>query len=95
MRSVERKALEELLDQRVGLIAEAVAQRLSQDDRPLRQAALCELLDVSRSTLYEWRKSDPTFPKPAEGPWGDTRWLMSDVQAWLRSKRESSTTSAT
>jgi len=57
----------------------------------IRQSALCEWLDLSRSGLDKLRKKDPTFPKPLKD--GDTRqaaayYVVSEVESWLRSKIE-------
>ncbi|CEG51836.1 putative transcriptional regulator [Stutzerimonas xanthomarina] len=58
----------------------------------IRQPALCEWLDLSRSGLDKLRKKDPTFPKPIKD--GDTRqaaafYVVAEVNAWLASKIES------
>ncbi len=57
----------------------------------IRQPALCEWLDLSRSGLDKLRKKDPTFPKPLKD--GDSRqaaayYVVSEVESWLRSKIE-------
>ncbi len=57
----------------------------------IRQSALCEWLDLSRSGLDKLRKKDPTFPKPLKD--GDSRqaaayYVVSEVESWLRSKIE-------
>lgn len=57
----------------------------------IRQPALCEWLDLSRSGLDKLRKKDPSFPKPIKD--GDTRqaaayYVVSEVESWLRSKIE-------
>jgi len=55
----------------------------------IRQTALCDWLDLSRSGLDKLRKKDPTFPKPLKD--GETRqaaafYVVAEVEAWLRSK---------
>ncbi len=55
----------------------------------IRQQALCNWLDLSRSGLDKLRKKDPTFPKPIKD--GDTRqaaayYVVAEVDAWLRAK---------
>lgn len=55
----------------------------------IRQTALCEWLDMSRSGLDKLRKKDPTFPKPLKS--GDSRqaaafYVVSEIDAWLASK---------
>jgi prophage regulatory protein len=57
----------------------------------IRQTALCDWLDLSRSGLDKLRKKDPTFPRPLKG--GDTRqaaafYVVSEIQSWLQSKIE-------
>lgn len=57
----------------------------------IRQPALCDWLDLSRSGLDKLRKKDPTFPKPIKD--GDTRqaaayYVVAEVDAWLRAKIE-------
>ena len=57
----------------------------------IRQPALCDWLDLSRSGLDKLRKKDPSFPKPLKD--GDSRqaaayYVVSEVESWLRSKIE-------
>lgn len=57
----------------------------------IRQPALCQWLDLSRSGLDKLRKKDPTFPKPIKD--GDARqaaayYVVAEVDAWLRAKIE-------
>ena len=52
----------------------------------LRQHDVCEMLGVSRATLWRWQR-DGHFPKPKQigpdGPRALSGWLASDVEAWL------------
>jgi len=55
----------------------------------IRQLALCDWLDLSRSGLDKLRKKDPSFPKPIKD--GDTRqaaafYVVAEVEAWIQSK---------
>lgn len=55
----------------------------------IRQPALCNWLDLSRSGLDKLRKKDPSFPKPIKD--GDSRqaaayYVVAEIEAWLRSK---------
>jgi prophage regulatory protein len=55
----------------------------------IRQTALCEWLDLSRSGLDKLRKKDSTFPKPIKS--GDSKqaaafYVVSEIDAWLASK---------
>lgn len=57
----------------------------------IRQTALCDWLDLSRSGLDKLRKKDPTFPRPIKD--SDTRqaaafYVVSEVQSWLQAKIE-------
>ena len=57
----------------------------------IRQPALCQWLDLSRSGLDKLRKKAPAFPKPIKD--GDTRqaaayYVVAEVDAWLRAKIE-------
>jgi prophage regulatory protein len=47
----------------------------------IRLADLCELLGVSRSTIYKW-VSDGTFPAPLHVGERAVRWRMQDVETW-------------
>lgn len=55
----------------------------------IRQPALCNWLDLSRSGLDKLRKKDPTFPKPLKD--GESRqaaafYVVAEVEAWLQAK---------
>ncbi|TBW32196.1 transcriptional regulator [Azotobacter chroococcum] len=55
----------------------------------IRQSALCDWLDLSRSGLDKLRKKDPTFPKPIKD--GESRqaaayYVVAEVEAWLQAK---------
>lgn len=55
----------------------------------IRQSALCDLLDLSRSGLDKLRKKDPTFPKPLKD--GESRqaaayYVMSEIKVWIQSR---------
>ncbi|MGF0337246.1 helix-turn-helix transcriptional regulator [Ectopseudomonas toyotomiensis] len=55
----------------------------------IRQPALCQWLDVTRSGLAKLKAKDPTFPKPIKD--GDSRqaaayYVVSEVDAWLQAK---------
>lgn len=57
----------------------------------VRQTALLEWLDLSRSGLDKLRKKDPSFPKPIKD--GDSRqaaafYVVEEVEAWLKAKIE-------
>jgi len=55
----------------------------------IRQLALCQWLDVTRSGLAKLKTKDQTFPKPIKD--GDSRqaaayYVVAEVEAWLQSK---------
>lgn len=55
----------------------------------IRQPALCQWLDVTRSGLAKLRAKAPSFPKPIKD--GDSRqaaayYVVAEVEAWLQSK---------
>lgn len=55
----------------------------------IRQPALCQWIDVTRSGLAKLRAKDPSFPKPIKD--GDSRqaaayYVVAEVEAWLQSK---------
>lgn len=55
----------------------------------IRQPALCQWLDVTRSGLAKLKAKDPTFPKPIKD--GGTRqaaayYVVAEVENWLQSK---------
>ena len=54
-------------------------------DRLLREEEVCEMVAVSRSTLWRW-VSTGSFPPPIRiGP-SAVRWRLSAVQDWMASK---------
>lgn len=61
------------------------------DKSLIRQTALCNKLDLSRSGLDKLRKKDPTFPKPIKD--GEARqaaafYVVAEVDAWIKAKIE-------
>lgn len=52
--------------------------------RLLRLKQLCALFNVSRSTIYNWIKRHPTFPKPTKVFGGRLNfWDADAVHRWL------------
>lgn len=41
---------------------------------------------VHRTTPWRWDKTDPTFPKPVRLSPGCTRWKLSDLEAWEKTR---------
>lgn len=57
----------------------------------IRQRALCEWLDLSRSGLGKLRKKDPTFPEPIKtgaSKQAATFFVVAEVEVWLQSQIE-------
>ncbi len=52
----------------------------------LSDKAVGERYDVTRTTIWRWRKLDPTFPQPITLSPGCVRWRLSDLEAWENSK---------
>ncbi|MFP6800032.1 MAG: transcriptional regulator [Pseudomonas sp.] len=55
----------------------------------IRQPALCQWLDVTRSGLAKLKAKDLTFPKPIKD--GEARqaaayYVVSEIETWLQSK---------
>lgn len=42
---------------------------------------------VHRSTPWRWAKTDPKFPSPVTLSPGCTRWALSGLEAWEKSKK--------
>lgn len=62
----------------------------SSNKRMLRIGDVCEMLGVSKTTIYNWTE-DGFFPKPIVlGPVGlktsTIRWPEEEVEAWLASR---------
>jgi len=47
----------------------------------IRLTELCELLGVSRSTVYKWM-AEGTFPPPVRVSERAVRWRTADIEAW-------------
>lgn len=49
--------------------------------------AVARILAVDRSTVWDWAKKNPGFPKPFKLSAGCTRWDLAEVEAWKQSRR--------
>jgi predicted DNA-binding transcriptional regulator AlpA len=56
-------------------------------DRHLTIMDLCEELDISRSTFYEWR-TKRIAPRCFKLPNGEIRVRRSDLENWIESREE-------
>ncbi|MGJ0515469.1 MAG: helix-turn-helix transcriptional regulator [Methylomicrobium sp.] len=60
----------------------------------IRLSAVIQITSISRSGVYARLNPrspsyDPTFPRPiklSSGPRGAVAWVLSEIQAWVRSK---------
>ena len=52
----------------------------------LQDKDLAARFGVSRTTPWQWLKSDPTFPRPVPLSAGCTRWRLSDIEKWEQSR---------
>jgi predicted DNA-binding transcriptional regulator AlpA len=53
----------------------------------IRVKRLAPELAVSVPTVWRWLKEDPTFPKPVKLSARVTAWDISEVSAWLDSRK--------
>jgi prophage regulatory protein len=44
---------------------------------------VAERLTVSRPTVWRYRRTDPTFPRPIKLSAGCSRWRADAVDAWI------------
>lgn len=42
--------------------------------------------NVTRTTVWRWRKTDPTFPRPVQLSPGCVRFLLTDLEKWEAAK---------
>ncbi|HDH25480.1 MAG TPA: helix-turn-helix domain-containing protein [Actinobacteria bacterium] len=61
-------------------------------ERLLTVADVCEVLSISRATVYRLRDDDLTFPDPIYVTNRGPRWRARDLDAWVESRRESRNT---
>tara|TARA_Y100000815_G_scaffold111406_1_gene100025 strand:- start:402 stop:575 length:174 start_codon:yes stop_codon:yes gene_type:complete len=53
----------------------------------LSDKQVSERYAVSRKTVWDWAKADPTFPKPVKLSPGCTRWKLDELEAWETARR--------
>lgn len=64
-------------------------------DRMINAEKLCEILDISKATMYRRLKDDPNFPQPLRFSGGRTmRWRLSDVMEYIASLQEATLVTA-
>lgn len=55
--------------------------------------ALVEMLNISRSTIYDWQNNkspryDPSFPKKIKVGASCVRYSIAEIKEWIETKRE-------
>ena len=61
-------------------------------ERLLTVTDVCEVLSISRATVYRLRDDDSSFPNPIYVTNRGPRWRTRDLDAWVESRRESRNT---
>ena len=51
-----------------------------------RLPKMCELLGLSKTTVWELSRRDPCFPKPIKLTSQCTAWSVAEVQEWIESR---------
>ena len=51
-----------------------------------RLPKMCELLGLSKTTVWELSRHDPDFPKPVKLTSQCTAWSVAEVQRWIESR---------
>ena len=54
----------------------------------LSLAETANALSIGRTKLWQLAREDPSFPKPIEISAGRKGFVLSDIEAWLRSRTE-------
>lgn len=52
----------------------------------LSDKQVAERYGVTVPTVWRWHKSDPKFPRAIKLSSGTTRWNLSEVEAWEKSR---------
>ena len=53
----------------------------------VRLKDVCQMVGVSRPTVWRWVNSDPSFPKPFKLSPSITAWDKAEVEDWLSAKK--------
>lgn len=51
-----------------------------------RLPKMCELLGLSKTTVWELSRRDPSFPKPVKLTAQCTAWSVAEVLRWIESR---------
>ena len=54
--------------------------------RYFRLCTVCEITGLSKTTVYEYSKTDPEFPKPVKLGASCTAWRSDELAAWMMSR---------
>ena len=65
---------------------------MTQNIQLLNISEVAQKISAGKSTIYEWmspksKRYKPDFPKPLQNMGGINRWIESDIDAWVMSKR--------
>lgn len=52
----------------------------------LSDKQVAERYGVTVPTVWRWHKSDPAFPRAIKLSTGTTRWKLSEIEAWEKSR---------
>lgn len=52
------------------------------NEKYLRDTDLAARFNVSRNTIWRWKRESPEFPRPVYLSPGSARWKLSEVEAW-------------
>lgn len=56
----------------------------------LRLRMVCEITGLSKTTVYEYSRNDPDFPKPVKLGAACTAWRSDELAAWMDSRPRAS-----
>jgi prophage regulatory protein len=65
---------------------------MTQNIQLLNISEVAQKISAGKSTIYDWmspksKRYKPDFPKPLQNMGGINRWIESDIDAWVMSKR--------
>ena len=65
---------------------------MTQNIQLLNISEVAQKISAGKSTIYDWmspksKRYKPDFPKPLQNIGGINRWLESEIDAWVMSKR--------
>ena len=68
---------------------------MTQNIQLLNISEVAQKISAGKSTIYDWmspksKRYKPDFPKPLQNMGGINRWIESDIDAWVMSKRNPS-----